>query len=41
MWSAAAVQTFFRGKRQKTVKVECFQQKITLVGNGSRAKGMG
>ena len=41
MRGAAAVEIYWSGKRQKTAKVECFQQKITLAGNGSRAKGMG
>ena len=41
MWGAAAVKIYSGGKRQKTKKVECLWWKITLVRDGSRAKGMG
>ena len=41
MWGAAAVEILRCGKRQKTCKVECFQQKITLAGNVSRVIGTG
>lgn len=39
MWGTVAVEICLGGKRQKTNKVECHRQSITLVSDGSRVRG--
>ena len=41
VWGAAAVEICLGGKRQKTGKVKCHWQSITLASDGSRVKGTG
>jgi len=41
MRGAAAVEIYIRGKRQKTIEVECLWQKFTPAKDGSRARETG